>query len=187
MQSDFLPNFILCNTTQRFVRSSRVPLVPMQKPSVPYAKPNFYCGTQDLNSAHQSFARLHSGFFGIPHMFSIVRLLGSRSLPWLIRALLDHISNKVTMLEPMLTGLQEALPKSIGLLPFDGGVTGCMRVVKENLNWGTKSELKAEVFRGIKEIGSVLYWMGLLDIVLVSILVSSFHDTMRSLDYFCLL
>jgi predicted Fe-S protein YdhL (DUF1289 family) len=54
--------------------------------------------------------------------------------------------------------------------------TGCMRVVKENLNWGTKSELKAKVLRGIKEIGSVLYWMGLLDIVLVSILVSSFHD-----------
>jgi predicted Fe-S protein YdhL (DUF1289 family) len=54
--------------------------------------------------------------------------------------------------------------------------TGCMRIVKENLNWGTKSELKAKVLRGIKEIGSVLYWMGLLDIVLVSILVSSFHD-----------
>lgn len=28
-------------------------------------------------------------------MYSIVRLLGSRSLPWLIRALLDHLSNKV--------------------------------------------------------------------------------------------
>lgn len=27
-------------------------------------------------------------------------------------------------LEPLITGLQEALPKSIGLLPFDGGVTG---------------------------------------------------------------
>jgi cytoplasmic FMR1 interacting protein len=63
-----------------------------------------------------------------------------------------------------------------------------MRVVKENLNWGTKSELKAEVLRGIKEIGSVLYWMGLLDVVLVSILVSSFHDNMRTcLDYLCLL
>ncbi|KAG6737105.1 hypothetical protein POTOM_059900 [Populus tomentosa] len=123
MQSDFLPNFVLCNTTQRFVRSSRVPLVPVQKPSVPHAKDNFYCGTQELNSAHQSFARLHSGFFGIPHMFSVVRLLGSRSLPWLIRALLDHITNKVTTLEPMITGLQAALPKSIGLLPFDGGVT----------------------------------------------------------------
>jgi len=24
----------------------------------------------------------------------------------------------------MITGLQESLPKSIGLLPFDGGVTG---------------------------------------------------------------
>ncbi|XP_010497440.1 PREDICTED: protein PIR-like, partial [Camelina sativa] len=121
MQSDFLPNFILCNTTQRFVRSSKVP--PTQKPSVPSAKPSFYCGTQDLNAAHQSFARLHSGFFGIPHLFSIVKLLGSRSLPWLIRALLDHISNKITTLEPMISGLQEAMPKSIGLLSFDGGVT----------------------------------------------------------------
>ncbi|KAG5056233.1 hypothetical protein JHK85_008743 [Glycine max] len=164
MQSDFLPNFILCNTTQRFIRSSRT--VPVQKPSVPSVKPSFYCGTQDLNSAHQSFARLHSGFFGIPHMFSVVRLLGSRSLPWLIRALLDHISNKITLLEPMITGLQDSLPKSIGLLPFDGGVTGCVRLVKEHLNWETKSELKAEVLHGIKEIGSVLYWMGLLDIVL---------------------
>jgi cytoplasmic FMR1 interacting protein len=48
-----------------------------------------------------------------------------------------------------------------------------MRLVKEQLNWGTKSELKAEVLRGIKEIGSILYWMGLLDIVLVSVLNSS--------------
>ncbi|KAK8541925.1 hypothetical protein V6N13_137495 [Hibiscus sabdariffa] len=177
MQSDFLPNFILCNTTQRFIRSSKVPLAPVQKPSVPHAKPNFYCGTQDLNSAHQSFARLHSGFFGIPHMISVVKLLGSRSLPWLIRALLDHISNKIATLEPMITGLQEALPKSIGLLPFDGGVTGCMRLVKEQLSWGAKSELKAEVLRGIKEIGSALYWMGLLDIVLRELDTTHFMQT----------
>ncbi|CDP12444.1 unnamed protein product [Coffea canephora] len=178
MQNDFLPNFILCNTTQRFVRSSRVPLVPVQKPSVPYAKPNFYCGTQDLNSAYQSFARLHSGFFGIPHMYSIVRLLGSRSLPWLIRALLDHLSNKITSLEPMVTGLQEALPKSIGLLSFDGGVTGCMRIIKEHLNcWQSKTEIKAEVFHGIKEVGSVLYWMGLLDIVLREVDTINFMQT----------
>ncbi|KAJ4721132.1 Protein PIR [Melia azedarach] len=177
MQNDFLPNFILCNTTQRFIRSSKVPLVPVQKPSVPYAKPSFYCGTQDLNSAHQSFARLHSGFFGMPHMFSIVRLLGSRSLPWLIRALLDHISKKITTLEPMITGLQEALPKSIGLLPFDSGVAGCMRLVKEHLNWGAKSEIKAGVLRGIKEIGSVLYWMGLLDIVLRKVDTTHFMQT----------
>ncbi|GMJ12210.1 PIROGI 121, KLUNKER, PIROGI [Hibiscus trionum] len=177
MQSDFLPNFILCNTTQRFIRSSKVPLAPVQKPSVPHAKPNFYCGNQDLNSAHQSFARLHSGFFGIPHMISVVKLLGSRSLPWLIRALLDHISNKIATLEPMITGLQEALPKSIGLLPFDGGVTGCMRLVKAQISWGAKSELKAEVPHGIKEIGSVLYWMGLLDIVLRELDTTHFMQT----------
>ncbi|MED6127304.1 hypothetical protein PIB30_086835 [Stylosanthes scabra] len=37
----------------------------------------------------------------------------------------------------------------------------CVRLVKEHLNWETKSELKAEVLHSIKEIGSVLYWMGL--------------------------
>ncbi|KAI5667752.1 hypothetical protein M9H77_17605 [Catharanthus roseus] len=178
MQNDFLQNFILCNTTQRFVRSSRVPVVPVQKPSLPYAKANFYCGTQDLNSAYQSFARLHGGFFGMRHMYSIVRLLGSRSLPWLIRALLDHMSNKITALEPLVTGLQEAFPKSIGLLPFDGGVTGSMRIIKEHLNcWQSKSEVKSEVLRGIKEIGSVLYWMGLLDIVLREVDTSNFMQT----------
>ncbi|XP_038995515.1 protein PIR-like [Hibiscus syriacus] len=77
----------------------------------------------------------------------------------------------------MITGLQEALPKSIGLLPFDGGVTGCMRLVKEQLSWGTKPELKAEVLRGIKEIGSVLYWMGLLDIVLRELDTTHFMQT----------
>ena len=46
MQNDFLPNFTLCNTTQRFVRSSKVPLAPVQKPPIPYAKANFYCGTE---------------------------------------------------------------------------------------------------------------------------------------------
>ncbi|KAK9087624.1 hypothetical protein Syun_030018 [Stephania yunnanensis] len=166
MQNDFFPNFIFCNTTQRFVRSTKVSLVPVQKPSLPYGKPSFYCGSQDLNLAHQSFSRLYIGFFGIPHVFSIVKLLGSRSLPWLIRALLDHISNKLAILEPMITGLQEALPKSIGLLPFDGGVAGCQRIVKELLNWGSKTELKAEVLHGIKEIGSVLCWMALVDVVL---------------------
>ncbi|KAH9784214.1 protein PIR [Citrus sinensis] len=129
MQSDFLPNFILCNTTQRFIRSSKVPLASVQKPSVPYAKPSFYCGTQ------------------------------------------------ITTLEPLIMGLQETLPKSIGLLHFDSGVTGCMRLVKEQLNWGTKSELKAEVLHGIKEIGSVLYWMGLLDIVLREVDTTHFMQT----------
>ena len=105
---------------------------------------------------------------------------------------------QITTLEPMISGLQEALPKSIGLLSFDGGVAGsckiqfllffffcvvcifhvrpmllccllgCMRLIREQLNWGTKAELKTEVLRGIKEIGSVIYTMGLLDIVLVS-------------------
>jgi cytoplasmic FMR1 interacting protein len=77
----------------------------------------------------------------------------------------------------MISGLQEALPKSIGLLSFDGGVTGCMKLIREQLNWGTKSELKSEVLRGIKEIGSVIYTMGLLDIVLREVDTKRFMQT----------
>jgi cytoplasmic FMR1 interacting protein len=54
---------------------------------------------QDLNEAHGVVAELHSKFFGLPHMFAIVKLLGSRSLPWLVRALLDHLSQKATFME----------------------------------------------------------------------------------------
>lgn len=50
---------------------------------------------------------------------------------------------------------------------------GCMRNVHEHLNcWQSKPELKIETIRGIKEIGSVLYWISLLDIVLVGFLLS---------------
>ena len=105
MQSDFLQNFIICNTTQHFIRPSKVPIILVQKPSISLVKPNFY-----------------SGFV---------------SSPWLIRALLDHISNKVSTLEPMITGLQEELFKSIGLLPFDGGVTGFMGFIKKQPSWGS--------------------------------------------------
>ncbi|KAB2005531.1 hypothetical protein ERO13_D11G253675v2 [Gossypium hirsutum] len=84
---------------------------------------------------------------------------------------------QIATLEPMITGLQEALPKSIGLLPFDRGVTGCMRLVKVQLSWGRKSELEVEVLRGINETGSVLYWMGLLHIVLRELDTTHFMQT----------
>lgn len=46
--------------------------------------------------AHGHMAELHKNFFGLPHMFALVKLLGSRSLPWLVRALLDNLSQKVS-------------------------------------------------------------------------------------------
>lgn len=35
-----------------------------------------------------------------------------------------HFPYQITSIVPKIAGLQEALPKSIGLLPFDGGVAG---------------------------------------------------------------
>ncbi|XP_020575203.1 protein PIR [Phalaenopsis equestris] len=166
MQNDFFPNFILCNTTQRFIRSIKGARQAPQRAPVSNVKSYFFCGSQDLNAAYHNLAGMYSEFFGIPHMFAVVQLIGLRSLPWIIRAILDHIAIKVNEIVPKIYGLQDALPKSIGLLPFDGGVAGSQKIIHELLTWGTKSELKAEVLQSLKEVGSALYWTSLLDIVL---------------------
>jgi cytoplasmic FMR1 interacting protein len=127
--------------------------------------------------AYQGLAGLYRDFFGVPHMFAVVKLLGSRSLPAIIRALLDHISSKITGMVPKITALQEALPKSIGLLSFDGGIAGCQKIIHEILTWEAKSEVKTEVLHDLKEIGSALYWMSILDIVLRQIDTTQFMQS----------
>ncbi|KAL6902344.1 hypothetical protein ACP4OV_005220 [Aristida adscensionis] len=177
MQTDFLPNFILCNTTQRFVRSIKGTHHSSQRSNAYTGKPYFYCGSHDLTMAYQGLAGLYRDFFGVPHMFAVVKLLGSRSLPAIIRALLDHISSKITSMVPKITALQEALPKSIGLLSFDGGIAGCQKIIHEILTWEAKSEVKTEVLHDLKEIGSALYWMSILDIVLRQIDTTQFMQS----------
>ncbi|KAG0477890.1 hypothetical protein HPP92_012609 [Vanilla planifolia] len=166
MESDFFPNFILCNTTQRFVRSVKGNRQASQRTLVSSTKPYFLYGSHDFNAAYSSLVGLYSQFFGIPHMFAVVQLIGPRSLPWIIRAILDHIALKLNAIMHKVIGLQDALPKSIGLLPFDAGLTGCKKFIQELLTWETKSEPKAEVVQSLKEVGSALYWMSLLDLVL---------------------
>ncbi|KAL6649198.1 hypothetical protein ACP70R_013422 [Stipagrostis hirtigluma subsp. patula] len=177
MQTDFLPNFILCNTTQRFVRSIKGTHNSSQRSIASTGKPYFYCGSHELTMAYQGLAGLYRDFFGVPHMFAVVKLLGSRSLPAIIRALLDHISSKITGMVPKITALQEALPKSIGLLSFDGGIAGCRKIIHEILTWEAKAEVKTEVLHDLKEIGSSLYWMSILDIVLRQIDTTQFMQS----------
>ena len=64
-----------------------------------------FCYFQDLNLAHAHVAELHNKFFGLPHMFALVKLLGSRSLPWLVRALLDNLSQKVSSVKHIFKNL----------------------------------------------------------------------------------
>ena len=51
-------------------------------------------------------------------------------------------------------------------------IVGCQKIIHEILTWEAKSEVKTEVLHDLKEIGSALYWMSILDIVLVSMCMS---------------
>eukprot|EP00252_Welwitschia_mirabilis_P019224 TRINITY_DN4392_c0_g1_i1.p1 TRINITY_DN4392_c0_g1~~TRINITY_DN4392_c0_g1_i1.p1 ORF type:complete len:490 (+),score=76.66 TRINITY_DN4392_c0_g1_i1:81-1472(+) len=166
IQNDFLVNFIFCNTTQRFIRSPKACQRPFQRPLAPPAKSSFYCGSHDLNSAYQTIGQLYSKFLGLPHMHAIVKLLGSRSLPWLIRAVLDLINNKIASLESMVTELQGSFPKSMGLPSYDGGVAGCLRTLQEQLIWVTTYEKRGEALQTLRELGTLVAWMSLLDTVI---------------------
>lgn len=163
LQNDFFPNFMLCTTTQRFVRSSKPPKRPIKRPSPPFADPSFLFGNTDLNEAHGVVAELHSKFFGLPHMFAVVKLLGSRSLPWLVRALLDYLSQKILMMEPWVEDLRELMPKAISLPPYDAGVEESLNHFTEQLQWAVNYDGRPEMLQGLKEIGSLIFWMSLLD------------------------
>nr|PNR59501.1 hypothetical protein PHYPA_002292 [Physcomitrium patens] len=163
LQNDFFPNFMLCTTTQRFVRSSKPPKRPIKRPSSPFAEPSFLFGNIDLNEAHGVVAELHSKFFGLPHMFAVVKLLGSRSLPWLVRALLDYLSQKILVMEPWVEDLRDLMPKAISLPPYDAGVEGSLNHFTEQLQWAVNYDGRPEMLQGLKEIGSLIFWMSLLD------------------------
>ena len=61
-------------------------------------------------------------------------------------------------------------------------IVGCQKIIHEILTWEAKSEVKTEVLHDLKEIGSALYWMSILDIVLVS--VCMFRGSFSSLSEF---
>lgn len=163
LQNDFFPNFLLCTTTQRFVRSDVKNQRPVRRPPNPQADPIFLCGTPDLNLAHAQMAELHNKFFGLPHMFALVKLLGSRSLPWLVRALLDNLSQKVANMEPGIEELRKSMPKAIAIPSHDWGVEGCLRNFSEQLQWASAYDGFNEMLQNLKEIGSLVFWMSLLD------------------------
>lgn len=162
LQNDVLQNFSLCNTTQRFIRSPRSCQRHISRPSAPYAKLSFLCGTHDLNVAYAALSQLYSKFFGLPHLFAIAKLLGS-SLPWLIRAVLDLLSQKIMALEPIISELRGELPKAIHIPSYDGGVAGCLTSFQEQLQWAISYEGRAEVLQTLKEIGSLIFILSLLD------------------------
>lgn len=162
LQNDVLQNFTLCNTTQRFIRSPKSCQRHISRPSAPHAKSSFLCGTHDLNIAYAALSQLYSKFFGLPHLFAIAKLLGS-SLPWLIRAVLDLLSQKIMTLEPRIAELRGELPKAIHIPACDGGVAGCLTSFQEQLQWAISYEGRAEVLQSLKEIGSLIFLMSLLD------------------------
>ncbi|KAH6558764.1 hypothetical protein KP509_1Z046900 [Ceratopteris richardii] len=160
--NDILPNFILCNTTQRFIRSQKGCQKPVSRPSAPHVKSNFLCGTHDLNIAYAALSQLYSRFYGLPHAFAMAKLLGS-SLPWLIRATLDLLSQKIMVLEPRIAELRDELPRAIHIPSYDGGVAGCLTSFQEQLQWAISYEGRGEVLQTLKEIGSLIFFLNLLD------------------------
>jgi cytoplasmic FMR1 interacting protein len=100
-------------------------------------------------------------------MFAVVKLLGSRSLPWLVRALLDFLSQKISVMEPRIQEMRDSMPKAIAIPSHDWGGEGCLRNFSEQLQWAGSYDGLLDMLQGLKEIGSLIFWMSLLDTVMV--------------------
>ncbi|MCO5571458.1 hypothetical protein L7F22_025198 [Adiantum nelumboides] len=182
LQNDVLPNFCLCNTTQRLIRSPKNCQRQISRPSAPHVKSSFLCGTHDLNIAYAALSQLYSRFFGLPHFFAIAKLLGS-SLPWLIRAVLDLLSQKIMALEPKIAELRGELPKAIHIPSYDGGVAGCLTSFQEQLQWAINFEGRAEVLQTLKEMGSLIFFLSLLDTAIQELETEQFIQDAPFLGY----
>jgi cytoplasmic FMR1 interacting protein len=103
-------------------------------------------------------------------MFAVLKLVGSRSLPWLVHALLDYLSQKVSSLEMGVEELRGLMPKAITIPPHDEGVEGNLKHFVEQLQWATNFDIRKQMLQGLKEIGSIIFWMSLLDTAMVNVL-----------------
>jgi cytoplasmic FMR1 interacting protein len=55
------------------------------------------------------------------------------------------------------------MPKAITIPPHDEGVEGNLKHFVEQLQWATNFDIRKQMLQGLKEIGSIIFWMSLLD------------------------
>lgn len=138
--------------------------------SMPRPNPNFLFGSKVLNVAYSSSANLYTNFVGIPHIESILRLVGRSNLPLVISECLQNMDLKIrSVLAPYVKELMGGMPPSSKLPIHDYGTEGGYGYFQLKLkDIITYPDLRSEVLQNFRELGNIVVFMKLVDLALVN-------------------
>jgi len=168
MASEFLGTYAYNMHTQRFVK----PLGTEKEKSTKGAVSNLGYGSTCAR-AWEIANKLTFGFFGIPHIQSLIRVIGESSLPQLLNPLLENVQDIVAgHFVPWIETLREAIPpcKPPKIQIERGHLAYGFFEAKLKPLLGFDN-MKTEIFQSFRIVGNFLALCFLIDTVLVQ------HDT----------
>jgi cytoplasmic FMR1 interacting protein len=120
--------------------------------------------------------RLTFGFFGIPHIQSLIRVIGENSLPQLLNPLMGNVQDIVSKeFVPWIDTLRQAVPPCKNpKIQIDRGHHSYAFFEAKLKPLLAFSNMKSEIFQSFRIVGNVLAFCFLLDTVLVQRDTSNF-------------
>ncbi|KAN0039438.1 hypothetical protein ACTA71_001632 [Dictyostelium dimigraforme] len=166
--ADFAPNYTFNSITQRFVKAPYTFTEELKRDALPKTNPVFLFGNKYLNAAYANSIELYKNFIGIPHIQSILRIVGKKNLPLIVGEILRNIEIKITnVLSPYVSELLQGMPASTKLPIYDYGTEGCYGYFQLKLkDIYIYPDLRPEVLQTFRELGNSLVFMNLLDQVI---------------------
>lgn len=106
--SDLLPNWVYNSGTRRFVPQ---PGGASPKRASYRMQPIDLYGSPAMSKYMQQASKLFAGFFGVEHVESLIRVLGSDNMPLIVYQLMKNLDMSVTnVLGPYIKALTEGFP-----------------------------------------------------------------------------
>eukprot|EP01113_Clastostelium_recurvatum_P001498 TRINITY_DN1060_c0_g1_i3.p1 TRINITY_DN1060_c0_g1~~TRINITY_DN1060_c0_g1_i3.p1 ORF type:complete len:1328 (-),score=521.15 TRINITY_DN1060_c0_g1_i3:101-4084(-) len=163
---DFAPNFNYNSITKRFIRAPVTFTEPVPRDAMPKSNPTFLFGNKALNGAYANSAELLKKFIGMPHIFSMLRLISKAGLPLVIGEVLRNLELKFSnVLSPYVRELMSGMPASSKHPIYDYGSEGGYGSYQLKLQAiATYPDLKSEVFQNFREVGNSIVLMNLFDL-----------------------
>eukprot|EP01105_Mastigella_eilhardi_P007592 TRINITY_DN1906_c0_g1_i1.p1 TRINITY_DN1906_c0_g1~~TRINITY_DN1906_c0_g1_i1.p1 ORF type:complete len:1157 (+),score=386.18 TRINITY_DN1906_c0_g1_i1:74-3472(+) len=164
--ADFGPNFCYNSVTQRFVRMAQDTFVdPVKRENMP--KPNlmFQWGSRNLNQAYAALFEMHRKYFGMPHMLSLIRLIGRPTIPMVISECISNFYLKiVNVLSPYVAELTSG---NFATLKFQNHAYGTqatyLKLKMEMREIICYPDLQNGVLQHMRDFGNQIVFLYMLD------------------------
>ncbi|KAK7103491.1 cytoplasmic FMR1-interacting protein 1 homolog [Littorina saxatilis] len=162
---DLLPNYCYNGSTDRFVKVPEIFQKVSKRDKAPSSSPFNLFGSKRLNTSFNTIFSMYSEFIGMPHLRVMCRMLGYQGVAVVIEELFRCAEAflKGIMLDYMKQ-LMKVMPEKCKLQSYSYSSPGILQYYLALLNDIMQyTDLKTEVFQGLKEIGNTVIFCRLTE------------------------